>query len=86
MKVLRAAPLGLLGWMDTKPRVAPILAELALAPPRAGIGSSLRDCKKRLDSVEKIRKMVLIPAEEAWLYKNPDAINSVRKGCSLSRA
>ena len=27
-----------------------------------------------------IRKMVLIPAEEAWLYQNPDAVKSVRKG------
>ena len=27
-----------------------------------------------------IRKMVLIPAEEAWLYKNRAAITSLRKG------
>lgn len=27
-----------------------------------------------------IRKMVLIPAEEAWLYKNVEALESVRKG------
>jgi len=27
-----------------------------------------------------IRKVVLIPAEEAWLYENPNAMKSVRKG------
>ena len=27
-----------------------------------------------------IRKMVLIPAEEAWLYQNAGALKSVRKG------
>jgi hypothetical protein len=27
-----------------------------------------------------IRKMVLIPAEEAWLYKNHAAMKSLRKG------
>ncbi len=27
-----------------------------------------------------IRKMVLVPAEEAWLYKNRAAMNSLRKG------
>lgn len=27
-----------------------------------------------------IRKMVLIPVEEAWLYENPAAMKSLRKG------
>lgn len=27
-----------------------------------------------------IRKMVLIPAEEAWLYENREAMKSLRKG------
>ena len=27
-----------------------------------------------------IRKMVLIPAEEAWLYENHEAMTSLRKG------
>ncbi len=27
-----------------------------------------------------IRKMVLIPAEEAWLYQNPTAMQSLREG------
>jgi hypothetical protein len=31
-----------------------------------------------------IRKMVLIPAEEAWLYKNPNALKSVREGLGQS--
>ena len=39
---------GLVDVDGIQPRVAPILAELALVPPWAGIGSSLRDLNKNI--------------------------------------
>jgi hypothetical protein len=32
-----------------------------------------------------LRRMISVPAREAWLYENPKALNSVRKGIEQAR-